>query len=88
MGKFSQIKNAFLVIYAALTGRCVSYRIYSTVIKVPGAAPSKYQGQPLVSPDLAHLIEKFIACLPAKIESLIKAAQQQVWDTIKDVAHQ
>ena len=42
----------------------------------------------LDEPDLTHLIEKFIAYLPGNIESLIKAAQQQDWDTIKDVAHQ
>ena len=42
----------------------------------------------LDEPDLAHLIEKFITYLPGNIESLIKAAQQQDWDTIKDVAHQ
>ena len=42
----------------------------------------------LDEPDLAHLIEKFITYLPGNIESLIKAAQQQDWGTIKDVAHQ
>jgi HPt (histidine-containing phosphotransfer) domain-containing protein len=42
----------------------------------------------LDEPDLAHLIEKFISYLPDKMDSLIKAAQQQDWDAIKDVAHQ
>jgi len=42
----------------------------------------------LDEPTLSHLVEKFIAYLPDRIESLIKAAQQQDWDTIKDEAHQ
>jgi YesN/AraC family two-component response regulator len=39
-------------------------------------------------PDLAHVVENFIAYLPSKIESLIKVAQQQDWTMLKDEAHQ
>jgi HPt (histidine-containing phosphotransfer) domain-containing protein len=42
----------------------------------------------LDDPNLAHLVEKFIAYLPEKTESLFNAAQQQDWDSIKDDAHQ
>ncbi len=50
-------------------------------------------GMPVLSelleePDLAHLIEKFIEFLPGKIASIIQAAEQQDWDTLKDDAHQ
>jgi CheY-like chemotaxis protein/HPt (histidine-containing phosphotransfer) domain-containing protein len=42
----------------------------------------------LDEPDLAHLIEKFMAYLPATVESLIDAAKQQDWDTLKEKAHE
>ena len=42
----------------------------------------------LDDPDLAHVVEKFIAYLPDKTTSLTEAARQQDWDTLKDEAHQ
>lgn len=42
----------------------------------------------LDEPDLAHLVEKFLDFLPEKVAVIRKAAEQQDWETLKDVAHQ
>ena len=68
-------------------------KFFATLNKHLNPADTTENEQPVYSmlldePDLAHLVEKFIAYLPGTIESLVKAAHQQDWDTLKDKAHQ